>query len=74
MGQMYVTVPLPDGTKRQLPIEQVQTVANLANANPGSYWHFNDCGCCICLHPGGDKSQGWIINAAGEAELHGSHN
>lgn len=71
---VFVTIPLPDGKPVQLPLEQAETLASLCKQHPGSTWHFNDCGCCICLHPGGDKSQGFIINFDGDAELHGSHN
>lgn len=61
-------IKMPDGS--DMPLVQIIALADLARAFPGSIWHFNDCGCCVCLHPGGDKSQGWIVNPSGDAELH----
>lgn len=66
---MNVTVTLPDGEAVRLPLAQVLTIARLAQENPGSYWHLNECGCCVCLHPGGEKSKGWIIGSDGGADL-----
>jgi hypothetical protein len=34
---------------------------------PGATWHWADCGCCVCFHPGGDRSCGWLIDADGGA-------
>lgn len=58
---------------RSLPRPQLLKLAQLSVVNPGSSWHFADCGCCVCFHPGGDTSKGWLIGADGDAEYHESH-
>lgn len=67
-----LTVQIP-GTEIELPFPQALTLAKLTEAYPESTWHLNDCGCCVCLHPEGDSTKGWLIGADGEAsylELH----
>lgn len=53
-----------------LPREQLLTLAALGQEHPGSIWHLAECGCCICLHPGGRRHEGWIIGPDGTAEYH----
>lgn len=53
-----------------LPRAQVQALADLGGASPGATWHMADCGCCICLHPKGDPTQGWLIGPDGSSEYH----
>lgn len=49
-----------------LPEPQVRELFRLACEYPGSSWHLNECGCCVCLHPDGDdKHSGWIIGEDG---------
>ena len=64
-----LSIPTPQG-QIELPFAQAMKLIELTQEYPGSYWHFNECGCCICLHPGGDKSRGWIIGSDGGADLH----
>ena len=52
----------------KLPEPQVRELFRLTCDYPGSTWHLNECGCCVCLHPDGDGKHGWIIGADG-----GSH-
>jgi hypothetical protein len=65
-----VRVSVNDGGEVMLPWVQVDELHRLALTYPGSTWHMNDCGCCACLHPGGDESRGWIVNADGVSTLH----
>ena len=52
----------------QRPREQLLTLARLSVEHPNSTWHMNACGCCVCLHPGGDPSGGWVIGPDGGAD------
>lgn len=70
MSDVMVAVPLPDGGEVQMPFDQALTIGRLSIEHPDSSWHFNECGCCVCLHPGGEKTRGWIIGSDGEAEYH----
>ena len=54
----------------QLPSAQTTTLGLLSAQYPGSTWHLADCGCCVCLHPGGDSTRGWLIGADGSTEYH----
>jgi hypothetical protein len=54
-----------DGRQVEMPVDQVLTLGAIAQEHPGSTWHFNDCGCCVCLHtPDGS----WVIGPDGESE------
>jgi hypothetical protein len=64
-------IPLPDGTTVPMPEPQVREVVRLHKLHPDCSWHFNECGCCVCLHPDADdSSRGWIIPPSGESEYH----
>lgn len=58
---------------RGLPRPQLLKLAQLSVEHRGSSWHFCDQGCCVCFHPGGDSSRGWLIGADGSAEYHEGH-
>jgi hypothetical protein len=64
--------PLADEAARLAELEpaQLEALGRLAKEHPRSTWHFNDCGCCICVHPGGDLDQGYIINSEGDVSHH----
>lgn len=59
-----------NGDSPALPLPQLLTLGRLAEEHPDSTWHLNDCGCCVCLHPGGDTTRGYIIGADGDYDLH----
>lgn len=63
-----VTLPLPDGSTLKMPEAQARELARLTQLHPDSTWHLADCGCCACLHPGGDALRGWIVGADGGSE------
>ena len=52
----------------QMPEAQVNELARLLKLYPGSPWHLNNCGCCVCLHADGHNTSGWIINSEGDSE------
>lgn len=56
------------GTDAWITWPQAERLVVLSAENPGSTWHVNTCGCCVCFHPGGDTAHGWIIGADGEAD------
>ena len=69
-----VTIMLADGRTEELPEEQYLTLLALAQEHPDSSWHWADCRCCACFHPGGDLTRGWIVGADGSSEYHeGAH-
>lgn len=53
--------------KRMSHPQKVELV-RLARIYPGSTWHVNDCGCCVCLHPDDNHSGGYIIGQDGSSE------
>ena len=50
----------------RLTPEQLDSLLGCLNRQPNSTWHFNDCGCCVCVHPGGDPTRAYIIGDDGE--------
>lgn len=68
-----VRIRLPDGEEADMPLAQALAVAALSKEHHGSTWHFANCRCCVCFHPGGDVSRGWLIGSDGEAEYHEGH-
>ena len=63
--QLKLRIP---GTPVELTYPQANAVVALKVENPNATWHMADCGCCVCLHPEGDSSRGWLIGQDGEAE------
>ena len=57
----------------KLPRPQLNALASLAVEHPDSTWHLAECGCCLCVHPHGDSSKGWIIGPDGDAEYRDAH-
>lgn len=49
-----------------LPKAQVVALGLLLLKCPDSTWHVNECGCCVCLHPGGRLDRAYIVNADGD--------
>ena len=66
MATEILSVPIGDGKTVEMPKPQVLTLLAITTEHPGSTWHFNDCGCCVCIHPGGDKAKGYIVGPDGE--------
>lgn len=56
----------------RMTLPQQAELVRLSLEHPGSTWHFNDCGCCVCFHPEGKthNKTGYIIGADGESEFH----
>lgn len=52
----------------ELPLVQALAIAEILGRELGSTWHMNECGCCACVHPPGDNTKGWIVNADGDAD------
>jgi hypothetical protein len=54
-----------------VPFMQAARVGALISEHgPDTHWHFNDCGCCICVHPDGDKGKAYIVTSDGEAHYY----
>lgn len=58
--------PVAEGT---ITGAQGATIGRLRDRHPNATWHFNDCGCCVCVHPEGDIASGYVVNDEGRAEL-----
>lgn len=61
-------VKVRDGV--ELPLPQAIALAELSDKHPGSTWHLADCGCCVCFHPAGDPTRGYVIGEDGESDYH----
>lgn len=59
-------------TKPAVTTAQLAELVRLTLKHPDSTWHFNDCGCCVCLHPEGREHNktGYVINSDGDVSFH----
>jgi hypothetical protein len=65
VSKLLIQIP---GTDVELTYEQANALVTLKVEHPNSTWHMADCGCCVCLHPEGDSSKGWLIGQDGKAD------
>jgi hypothetical protein len=61
-----------DRTREDMTDAQLRTAALCARvlrlAGKAPVWHFNDCGCCVCVHEDVPRVHaGYIVNRSGDA-------